>query len=85
MVREENLKDHQHHSIHHEVDMNLCIAFHGNPSNNRDISILTTNINLMVELEGKSLGSIVWTKFHGSPSIVEIFQTDITIHSATLT
>ncbi len=38
-----------------EGDMNMCIKFHGNPSNTFwDISLKTTNVNLLVAVEENS-------------------------------
>lgn len=38
-------------TIHPEEEMNVCTHFHGNPI---DISLETTNVNLVVALESKS-------------------------------
>ncbi len=64
-------------TIHPDGNTNMSTRFHGNPSSScRDISLRTTNVNLMVALKEKSsskrihhLGIInVGTKFHGNPS-----------------
>ncbi len=39
----------------HLIIMNVCAKFYGSPSNGYwDISLKTTNVNLMVALEGRS-------------------------------
>lgn len=60
-------------TIHPEGHMNVCTKFHVNP----DISLKTSNVNLMIEEKSgyhQSQGFILWgtvsvcTKFHGNPS-----------------
>ncbi len=59
--------------IHPEDKMNVCAKFHGNLSNScRNISLKTTNVNLMVVL-----AEVTGSKKHYDPSSevdVELFQ-----------
>lgn len=39
--------------VHPEVNRNVCSTFHFNTSNNQDISLKTTNVNLTAALDEK--------------------------------
>lgn len=61
--------------------MNVCMKFHGNPLNScQDVSLNTTNVNLLVALEEKSVGRLgtmfcnVCNKLAIHPIVGEIVQ-----------